>query len=170
MSKTFKVDFRGRKYGRLTVVDFVPKENTKLSFWLCRCECGNEKVIWSGHLTSGDAKSCGCLHDDLSRERLSRHGKSRTRLYKIWENMINRCSNPCMANWKYYGGRGIDVCEEWRKDFMNFYEWAISSGYDENAPKWQCTIDRIDVNGNYEPNNCKWSTMKEQSINKRKRT
>lgn len=149
------IDISGEKYGRLTAIKRNGYLNGKTA-WLCRCECGNEKTITLNSLRTGNTKSCGCL--------LLQEGKTKDRSYFVWQHMMSRCYNPKTERYPNYGGRGITVCESWH-DYWNFRKWAYSSGYDPTAPTRQCTIDRIDVNGNYCPDNCKWSTSKEQSLN-----
>ena len=135
--------------------------------WRCKCDCGNEVIVRSASLVTGVTKSCGCLYA-VTRKGKTSHASSYTRLYKIWDGIVQRCTNPNTQNYKSYGGRGIEMCDEWRNDFAAFKAWAMANGYNPDAPKWECTIDRIDVNGNYEPSNCRWVSMDVQRQNKRK--
>ena len=145
-------DLTGRRFGRLVALRRVESDSGGRTVWECRCDCGTIKCIRAAALTQGLTKSCGCL----------RHGKSKTRLYHIWAHMIQRCEDPKSNRFHLYGGRGVSVCKEWREDFMNFYSWAIQNGYTDTL-----SIDRIDVDGNYEPSNCRWATMSEQNKNRR---
>ena len=154
---------KGMRFGKLTVLEFSHRKKRSngyyRNYWLCKCDCGNEKIIEESHIKSGHTKSCGCLN--IEKFKNFNHGKSNTRLYKIYNDIKKRCLNKNCKNYKDYGGRGITMCDEWLNDFMNFYNWSMENGYKENL-----TIDRIDVNGNYEPSNCRWVTMKIQQNNK----
>lgn len=151
------IDLTGQKFGRLTVIQRVPNKKDKV-MWLCKCICGTEIVCAGNHLKSGASRSCGCYR----REKRTSHSMTSSRLYSIWANMKTRCNNPQSKRYKDYGERGIHVCDMWVNDFVAFHEWAISNGYSDDL-----TIDRINVNGDYTPENCRWITLAEQNINKR---
>ena len=151
-------DLSGQRFGRLTALHKVEETNNK--YYYCRCDCGNVVTVLRTSLTSGNTKSCGCLHREQLSERNYKHGERNTRLYKTWISMKQRCSVH-RDKYKQWEGRGIKVCDEWRESFTVFKDWAEANGYKEDL-----TIDRIDVNGNYEPSNCRWITKQEQQFNK----
>lgn len=155
---TAKLNLIGQTFGRLTVISEGPKQSGKIR-WVCLCSCGKTKVVTRSNLTSGHTQSCGCRQVDSAREMATKHGGSSTRLFRIWSKMRERCSYARGVRWSRYGGRGISVCDEW-KEFSSFRDWALSNGYADNL-----SIDRIDINGNYEPSNCRWVTAKEQARN-----
>lgn len=164
----FVKDLTGQKFGLLEVIQKSTKRSGTNPMWECLCACGNHTVVIQENLLNGHTRSCGCMRFDIGSQSLT-HGLSNTRLYHIWRGMIARCKYPSQDSYHLYGGRGISVCEEWRNNFVSFYNWAIDNGYDPEAPFGKCTIDRIDVNGNYEPTNCRWVDMGIQAKNKRNR-
>lgn len=156
-----KDDITGRKFGMLTVIgrDFSFK-SPKRTKWICRCDCGNEKSILRDSLMSGRCNSCGCQMYKSHKGINKTHGMSRTRIYHEWTSMRKRC-NPNSKDAKNYYDRSISVCDEWQKSFLPFYEWAMANGYDDTL-----TIDRIDNNKGYYPENCRWVTIAQQQSNK----
>lgn len=163
------IDLTGERFGRLVVLERAesrgPKGRRK-TWWNCKCDCGNEVEVPTARLRNGQTKSCGCLHKDLLREKLTIHGGSKDRLFTVWCDMRRRCEKPYDKNFNHYGGRGITVCAEWHS-YENFREWAHLNGYDESAKYGKCTLDRINPNGDYEPGNCRWVSLKVQNNNRR---
>lgn len=159
----------GMVFGRLTAIKRQGSNKHGDALWLCICECGNEKLVSSRYLITGNVKSCGCYTYNCAgkwkkgnREGVNnpnyKHGKSHHRLYVIYTNMKQRCYNENVPEYHVYGGRGITVCDEWKNSFEAFYEWAIANGYSDGL-----TIDRKDNDGNYESSNCQWITKSENS-------
>lgn len=151
----------GQKFNMLTVISLNSSRNGRY-YWNVKCDCGNASVVCTRDLRSNKIKSCGCLIDA---HRYKKHGLTKSRLYNIHKGMKGRCYNKNNKDYNNYGGRGIKICDEWmdkEKGFINFVNWALSNGYKENL-----SIDRINVNGNYCAENCRWATIKEQSNNTR---
>jgi len=152
MSKGVFVDLTSQRFGKLVVIERVQNQRHQ-PMWKCQCECGSTPIIRGAQLRSGITRSCGCLK--------TKHGMSKSYLYKCWQQMKQRCTNFNSEDWRDYGGRGITVCERWLDSFENFYE---DMGH---RPTSNHSIDRIDNNGNYEPSNCRWATASQQQFNKR---
>lgn len=151
-------DLTNQKFGYLTVISRNKNPNNKRVKWNCVCECGNLTTVSSCDLVNGHTSSCGCKKFET---RNLIHGMRHTRLYEIWCGMKKRCYNVNSKSYNYYGGKNIKMCDEWESDFFSFYTWSINNGYNENL-----TIDRIDVKGNYCPENCRWITHAEQQKNR----
>jgi hypothetical protein len=164
------IDLTGKRFGRLLVIEraenYIQPNGGMVTRWKCKCDCGKTKIVNTASLKRGKTKSCGCLVAEKCRETMTKHGRTNSRLYGIWKNMRERCNNPNRERYKDWGGRGIRICDEWN-DFKTFYEWGMSNGYDETAPRGKCTLDRINNDGNYEPGNCRWANMVEQNRNQR---
>ncbi|MBQ7705878.1 MAG: hypothetical protein IJT73_10740, partial [Selenomonadaceae bacterium] len=155
-------DLTGQTFGRLTVIAYAYTKS-RAAYWMCSCICGNECVVRGSSLINGDTQSCGCLQKENVSQIKFIHGMSNTRIHRIWSNMIDRCENPVNIGYYKYGGRGIKVCTQWH-EFINFYNYV------SKLPKFgdiNCSLDRINNNGNYEPDNVRWADAKTQGRNRR---
>ena len=166
----FDESYIGMKNNFLTVRGISKFPNGHRAF-VCECDCGNVKLIEPFQWKHGNVKSCGCKHNELNRISSTKHGHSGDRLYKVYRNMVSRCYCKNSQSYHNYGGRGIKICDKWtgKHGFENFYDWSMKNGYDYNADFGQCTIDRMDVDGDYCPDNCRWTDLKTQANNKRPR-
>ena len=158
-------DLTGQRFGRLVVIERAGATNQGNATWRCRCDCGVETIVSGWSLQSGNTKSCSCIKVAAIKKSRTIHGKSTSRLHNIWKGMKERCYSPQHNRYHRYGGRGIAVCDESRHDFQAFYDWAMSNGYEPDAPRGQCTIDRIDNDKGYSPDNCRWADAKTQRHN-----
>lgn len=156
------VDMTGRRFNRLTVIERAGSKR-KRAQWKCRCDCGNIVLVVSDSFRSGNTRSCGCYANEMRVIANTKHGYCGTRLYRIWKGMVARCRNEGSTDFKWYGAKGVSVCNEWLS-FDAFRDWALSNGYAENL-----TLDRVNVYGNYEPSNCRWATVSEQNANRRRK-
>ena len=159
-------DLTGQRFGELTVISFSHIDYRHHARWLCLCSCGCGTVVETSHLKSGHTTTCGHANITLVKRKEGYFpARDHPRLYAVWCTMKARCSNANSTSYKDYGGRGICVCEEWMS-FASFCEWALANGYDEKAETGKCTLDRIDVDGNYSPNNCRFVDAQTQMNNK----
>lgn len=161
MSK--KLELAGERFGRLKVIKNAGTDKNGKTIWECQCDCGNHTFSLGSNLMSGKSLSCGCLKNEKASKRLEKHGMSKTKIYRKWQGMKQRCYDEKCRSYKDYGGRGIIVCQEWpgESGFNNFYKWALGNGYINGL-----TIERKDVNGDYCPENCCWIPLSEQARNK----
>lgn len=150
------IDLTGQRFGRLTVIERGPNSPSGSARWRCKCDYGNETLTATAKLRNGTTQSCGCLGLEHATQAKIKHGARHERLYNVWAAMKQRCYNPHKDGYKYYGGKGVTICDEWREDYAKFKAWAYANGYEPGL-----TIDRIDSNGNYEPSNCRWVTFAE---------
>lgn len=154
---TYK-DIRGEKFGLLTPISYLTG-----GFWLCKCDCGNECEVRSNKLRSGNTKSCGCYRKTFITERNTKHNETTHYLHRLWSGMKSRCYNPNTKRWSRYGGRGIVVCDEWKDDYITFRDYILE--HLGERPEGH-SLDRINNNGNYEPNNVRWATSEIQNNNR----
>ena len=159
------IDLTGQRFGRLTVIERAENSSAGQARWRCQCNCGRESIVAGQALRSGVVVSCGCYKNEKSSERAmvrnSTHGKYHTRLHRIWSSAKDRCYNHRHRFYARYGGRGITICDEWQHDFQAFWDWAMANGYKDDL-----SIDRIDNDKGYCPENCRWVSQKVQARNK----
>lgn len=154
-------DLSGKRFGMLTVVQHDKSYSGKNTKWICKCDCGKTVSVFRTALIVGRTKSCGCYNISRTIERQTKHGKCNTRLYRCWSDMKQRCTNKNFKEYANYGGRGINVCNEWKNSFINFENWAMTHGYSDGL-----SIDRIDIDRDYCPENCRWATYYQQARNR----
>lgn len=156
-------DIKNQIFGRLTVIEYSHTDKGGNAYWRCQCECGKQATVRGNSLRNGKIKSCGCLLSEATHNRATKHNLYKHPLYSIWQAIKSRCFRKTETNYKNYGGRGISMDDNWKKDFKTFFDWAIENGY-----KTGLSIDRINNNGNYEPSNCRWTSRKTQQRNTRR--
>lgn len=163
MRYIYPKDLSDMRFGRLIVLSYAGKSKNNRQLWNCRCDCGMRCQVLRDSLISGRTKSCGCLHREGVLQRCAKHNNSRSRLHNIWAMMKNRCYNINYCGYKNYGGRGIVVCDAWKNDYCSFEKWALEHGYDESF-----SIERINCNEGYSPENCTWIPILAQAKNTRR--
>lgn len=160
------IDLTGQRFGKLVVIkqaeSAIMKNGYPLRKWLCKCDCGNDVVVRVADLKNGNTKSCGCYQREVARKIKTKHNGCEERMYSIWCNMKTRCLNPNVPAYKDYGGRGITICQEWTDSYTAFRDWCLDNGYKDTL-----TIERIDVNRGYEPDNCTFIGKEKQPLNAR---
>lgn len=156
-----KLELSGQRFGKLVAVRSHYDSEKRITLWECKCDCGNTCNVRANSLVHGRTKSCGCLRKESNVQNKTKHGMAKTRIYNAWSSMKRRCYTTTNHNYSHYGKRGISVCDEWKESFEEFYKWAISNGYDDKL-----SLDRIDNDGNYCPQNCRWASIKEQNNNR----
>lgn len=155
------IDLTGKRFGRWVVLEKAESDKNN-AMWLCKCDCGNIKIVYGGNIKNGKSSSCGCFHKEELSRKSKTHGSSSNPIFSVWEGMKRRCYNKKYKQYKDWGGRGIKICEEWKNDPNKFIEWAINNGYNDKL-----CIDRINNDGDYEPSNCRWIIHRENSLNSR---
>ena len=163
-------DISGQKINGWYIICEYGRNKSGGAMFLCKCDCGNIRVVDGRSIRSGSSKNCGCKRNAETARRIkvisTKHGGKKERLYGIWRGMLDRCNNPKSPFYYRYGGRGIFVCNEWQESYASFRGWAVSSGYNKDASRGECTIDRINNDDGYTPNNCRWITLKQQCNNR----
>ena len=163
-------DLTGLTFGRFTVISREKNRrygDSHFTMWMCHCSCGKDTIVSGTALRTGRSKSCGCANHEKLKHLATVHGGHKTRLYFVWTAMLARCKNSNNRNYSNYGGRGISVCDAW-SDYVKFRDWALSSGYDPKAKRGECTIDRINPDGNYCPENCRFVDIETNNANQRR--
>lgn len=163
------IDVTGKRFGYLVATERLARYKGYDTYYKCKCDCGKEVVVRGANLTTGHSKSCGCQSRNMTNIANTKHKMTKSQIYRVWADMKNRTKNGTYNNKGNYKKLNIQVCEEWKKSFISFYNWAISNGYTEEKTETnrnKLTLDRIDSYGNYCPENCRWITMKEQGTNR----
>ena len=158
-TEEFMKSYVGIKINALKILNYYTKQQNRQKYFVCKCDCGKRVDVRVANIVNNPQKSCGCYKYNL------KTGLSRSRLYPVWKSLIARCYNHKNQRYNVYGARGIKVCDEWKEDFLSFRKWAYSNGYDESSKRGDCTIDRIDNDKDYCPENCRWVSLSRQQRN-----